>query len=48
MLLRKDESSSEKTFHRNFFFSNELKSSEKKESLQDEGSETKFSYQRLP
>ena len=37
-----------KKFSPKDFFSNELKSSEKKESLQGDGCETKFSYQRLP
>ena len=50
MLLRKNDSSLErkKRFHFKSFFSNKLKSSKKEESLQDEDSDTKFSYQMLP
>ena len=49
MLLCKNESSLErKQFHRRIFYSSESKSSKKKESLQDDASHTKFSYQILP
>ena len=49
MLFRKNESSLEKnSYTEGFFFSSESKSSKKKESLQNEGSDTKFSYQMLP
>ena len=49
MLLRKNQSSLEKNFiHQKIFFSSEWKSNNKKERLQDEGSEIKISYQRLP
>ena len=36
------------SFTEGFFFSSESKSSKKEESLQDEGSDEKFSYQMLP
>ena len=49
MLLRKSESSLEKkTASLKEFFSSKSKSSKKKESLQDKGSDTKFSNQMLP
>ena len=48
MLLRKNESSLEKKqFHFKDFFSSKLKSSKKKESLQDEDIDTKFSYHKF-
>ena len=49
MLLGKNESSllKNKKFHGRMFFSSEWKSSKKKESLHDGGSDTKFSYQTL-
>ena len=44
MFLRKSESSLEKKIvSAKYFFSGEWKSSKKKESLQDEGSDTKYS-----
>ena len=52
MLLGKNESpffeKKKKNSFTEGFFSSKSKSSEKKESLQDEGSDTKFSYQVLP
>ena len=49
MLLCKNESSlKRKQFHWRIFYSSESKSSKTKESLQDDGSHTKFSYQILP
>ena len=49
MLLRKNESSLEKkNSFTEGFFSRKSKSSKKKESLQDKGSDTEFSYQMLP
>ena len=47
MLLRKNESSLENKTISLEDFSSELKFSKKKKSLQDEGSDTKFSYQML-
>ena len=48
MLLRKNESSLEKNNFTEQCFSSKSKSSNKKESLQDEESDTKFTYQMLP
>ena len=50
MLLRKSESSLEekKIVSLEEFYSSKSKSSKKKESLQDNGSDTKFRYQILP
>ena len=47
MLLRKNESSLENKTISLEDFPSELKFSKKKKSLQDEGSDTKFSYQML-
>ena len=50
MLLHKGESSLEKKkqFYWRIFLSSKSKSGKEKESLQDKGSDTKFSYQMLP
>ena len=48
MSLRKNESSLEKKVLLKDFFSSKSKSNKKKESLQGEGSDAKFSYQMLP